>query len=112
MGRYHDPENYKIVLVDQRGCGKSTPFASVEENTTWLLVEDYEKIRKKLGIDKWQVCGGSWGTTLGLAYAMSYPERTTELVLRGIFLCCEAEFTWFYEGQGKQILDSLAAFHK
>jgi proline iminopeptidase len=71
MARFFDPKYYRIILVDQRGCGKSTPFAELKENTTYDLVEDFEKIRKKLGIDKWQVFGGSWGSTLSLAYAVS-----------------------------------------
>ena len=85
MRRYHDPSAYRIVLFDQRGCGRSTPHASLEENTTWHLVDDIERLREHLGIESWQVFGGSWGSTLALAYAETYPERVTELVLRGIF---------------------------
>ena len=85
MRRYHDPRAYRIVLFDQRGCGRSTPHASLEENTTWHLVDDIERLREHLGIERWQVFGGSWGSTLALAYAETYPERVTELVLRGIF---------------------------
>ncbi len=85
MRRYHDPRSYRIVLFDQRGCGRSTPHASLEENTTWDLVDDIERLREHLGIERWQVFGGSWGSTLGIAYAETYPERVTELVLRGIF---------------------------
>lgn len=85
MRRYHDPRAYRIVLFDQRGCGRSTPHASLEENTTWHLVDDIERLRAHLGIERWQMFGGSWGSTLALAYAETYPERVTELVLRGIF---------------------------
>jgi proline iminopeptidase len=98
MRRYHDPARYRIVLFDQRGCGRSTPYASLEENTTWDLVADMERLRKRLGIEAWQLCGGSWGSTLSLAYAEAYPERVTELVLRGIFLLRKAELDWFYQG--------------
>jgi proline iminopeptidase len=98
MARFFDPKVYRIVLVDQRGCGNSTPFANLEDNNTWELVKDFEKVREKLGIDKWQVFGGSWGSTLGLTYAMMHPERTTELVLRGIFMLRKKELDWFYEG--------------
>ncbi len=95
--RYFDPSAYRIVLLDQRGCGKSTPFASLEHNTTWDLVEDLETVRVHLGIDRWQVFGGSWGSTLSLAYAQTHPERVTELVLRGIFLIRREEIAWFYQ---------------
>jgi proline iminopeptidase len=95
--RYFDPAVYRIVLFDQRGCGRSTPFASLEENTTWHLVSDIEALRKELGIDKWQVFGGSWGSTLALAYAETHPERVSELVLRGIFLLRKEEIQWFYQ---------------
>src|SRR5437588_12343637 len=95
--RYHDPSAYRIVLFDQRGSGQSTPHASLEENTTWDLVSDIEKLREHLGIEKWQVFGGSWGSTLSLAYAEKHPDRATELVLRGIFLCRPQEIKWFYQ---------------
>ena len=95
--RYFDPETYRIVLMDQRGCGRSTPFASLEDNSTWHLVEDIETLRKHLGIDKWQVFGGSWGSTLALAYAETHPSHVTELVLRGIFLLRKEEIRWFYQ---------------
>lgn len=95
--RYFDPRVYRIVLFDQRGSGKSTPHASIEENTTWDLVADIERLREKLGIERWQVFGGSWGSTLALAYAETHPERVTELVLRGIFLCRPKEISWFYQ---------------
>ncbi|MEI6835107.1 MAG: alpha/beta fold hydrolase, partial [bacterium] len=84
--RFFNPAHYRIVLFDQRGCGKSSPHASIENNTTWHLVADMEKLRTKLGIKKWQVFGGSWGSTLALAYAIKYPDKVSELVLRGIFL--------------------------
>ncbi len=97
MRRYHDPRRYRIVLFDQRGCGRSTPHASLEENTTWDLVDDIERLRAHLGIERWQVFGGSWGSTLGIAYAETYPERVTELVLRGIFTLRRSELEWFYQ---------------
>ena len=95
--RYFDPKAYRIVLFDQRGCGRSTPFASLEDNTTWDLVADIEKLRTHLEIERWQVFGGSWGSTLALAYAETHPERVTELVLRGIFLLRREEIRWFYQ---------------
>jgi len=95
--RYFDPEAYRIILFDQRGCGKSTPYACLEENTTWDLVADMEKLREHLGIEQWLVFGGSWGSTLALAYAETHPERVTELVLRGIFLIRKQEIDWFYQ---------------
>jgi len=95
--RYFDPAAYRIVLLDQRGCGQSTPFASLEANTTWDLVSDVEKVRVELGIDTWMVFGGSWGSTLALAYAETHPARVTELVLRGIFLLRKEEIRWFYQ---------------
>jgi proline iminopeptidase len=96
--RLFDPEAYRIVLFDQRGCGSSTPHASLEANTTWHLVADIERIREHLGIDRWQVFGGSWGSTLALAYAETHPDRVTELVLRGIFLLRRKELDWYYGG--------------
>ncbi len=95
--RFFDPAAYRIVLFDQRGCGKSTPFASLENNTTWDLVADIEALRTHLAIEKWQVFGGSWGSTLALAYAQTHPDRVTELVLRGIFLMRKQEIDWFYQ---------------
>ena len=95
--RQFDPQAYNILVFDQRGCGRSTPFASLEANTTWHLVEDIEKLRVEVAqVDKWQVFGGSWGSTLSLAYAQKYPERVTELVLRGIFLFQQTELDWLY----------------
>ena len=95
--RFFDPKRYRIVLFDQRGCGKSRPTASLEDNTTWHLVADIESLREKLGIERWQVFGGSWGSTLALAYAQKHPQRCTELVLRGIFLLRRSELEWFYQ---------------
>ncbi len=95
--RYHDPSKYRIIVFDQRGCGQSTPYASLQDNTTWHLVSDMEAIREHLGIEKWQVFGGSWGSTLGLAYAQTHPHRVTELVLRGIFMLRRSELIWFYQ---------------
>jgi proline iminopeptidase len=101
--RFFDPAFYRIVLFDQRGAGKSTPYASLEENTTWDLVEDIEKIRKNLGIDRWIVFGGSWGSTLALSYAITYPAQVIGLILRGIFLCRKSEIDWFYQGGASNI---------
>ena len=95
--RFFNPAKYRIINFDQRGCGKSTPYASLEENTTWRLVEDIEKIREHLHIDRWQVFGGSWGSTLALAYSEAHPERVTEIILRGIFLLRKEEIDWFYQ---------------
>ena len=95
--QFFDPAQYRIVLFDQRGCGKSTPFAELKENTTWDLVADMEVIREHLKIDAWVVFGGSWGSTLGLAYAETHPTRTKALVLRGIFLLRKIEIDWFYQ---------------
>jgi len=97
MRRYFDPAKFRIVLFDQRGCGRSTPYAELRENTTWVLVADMEKLRQQLGIDRWLVFGGSWGSTLALAYAQSHPESVTELVLRGIFTLRREELFWFYQ---------------
>jgi proline iminopeptidase len=103
--RQFNPEKYKILVFDQRGCGKSTPYASLENNTTWDLVEDIERLRTQVSkVDKWQVFGGSWGSTLALAYAETHPERVTELVLRGIFLFDQYEIDWMYkEGGASQV---------
>jgi proline iminopeptidase len=95
--RYFDPNLYRIVTFDQRGCGRSTPHASLENNTTQALIADMEQIREQLGIDKWVLFGGSWGSTLALAYAQAHPERVQGLILRGIFLCRPQEFDWFYQ---------------
>ena len=104
MARYFDPKAYRIVLVDQRGCGKSTPNAELRENTTYDSVRDFEKLREKLGIGQWQVFGGSWGSTLALAYSIEHPHRVSELVLRGVFLLREKEIRWFYQGPGAGFL--------
>jgi proline iminopeptidase len=101
--RYFDPETYRIILFDQRGCGRSTPYAEVRENGTWDLVADIERIRAELGIDRWMVFGGSWGATLGLAYAETHPERVTELILRGIFLLRQREVDWLYQEGASRI---------
>jgi proline iminopeptidase len=100
MRCFFDPKRYRIVLFDQRGCGKSRPHASLVDNTTWHLVEDMEKLRQHLDIERWLVFGGSWGSTLALAYAETHPERVTELVLRGIFLLRRWEIEWFYQNPG------------
>ena len=96
--RVFDPQKYRIILFDQRGCGKSTPTASLEHNTTWDLVADMEKLRKHLSIERWQVCGGSWGSTLSLAYAQTHPTKVSELILRGIFTLRKTELDWYYLG--------------
>ena len=98
MRRFHDPEAYRIILFDQRGSGRSTPHADLTDNTTWDLVADIEKLRAHLGIERWQVFGGSWGSTLALAYAQTHPQRVTELLLRGIFMLRRWELEWFYQG--------------
>lgn len=95
--RFFDPDRYRVILFDQRGAGKSTPHADLTDNTTWDLVEDMEKIRQELEVDKWMLFGGSWGSTLALAYAEKYPERVSAMVLRGIFLCRPHEVKWFYQ---------------
>ena len=129
MRRFFHPERYRVVLFDQRGCGKSTPAAALDENTTWDLVADIEKLRAHLGIERWMVFGGSWGSTLALAYAQKHPDRVTELVLRGIFLLRRQEIEWFYQRGASALYpdaweafrdhippaeraDMLAAYHK
>lgn len=96
--RYFDPEQYRIILFDQRGCGKSRPHACLEDNTTQELIADLEKIREFLGVDRWVVFGGSWGSTLALAYAQAHPQQVLGLVLRGMFLCRKQDIDWFYQG--------------
>lgn len=96
MRRFFDPDKFRIILFDQRGCGRSKPHASLDNNTTWDLVDDIETIRAELGIDNWVVFGGSWGSTLALAYAQAHPDRALALVLRGVFLGSKAEMDWFY----------------
>ncbi len=127
--RYFDPAKWRVILFDQRGAGKSAPRASLEENTTWDLVADMEKIRAHLGIEKWHVFGGSWGSTLSLAYAQTHPERVRGMVVRGIFLVRQSEIDWFYQQGASDIYpdawedfvrpipenerhDFLAAYHK
>lgn len=109
--RFFDPEAYRIILFDQRGCGKSTPHiadgADLSVNTTDHLISDMEKLREEFSIDRWQVFGGSWGSTLGLAYAQRHPERVTELVLRGIFLLRRSEIDWYYNGGAANIYPDL-----
>jgi proline iminopeptidase len=95
--RYFEPKTYRIVLFDQRGAGRSKPSACLENNNTWSLVDDMESIRKHLQIEKWILFGGSWGSTLSLSYAITHPDRTAALVLRGIFLLRDSEIKWFYE---------------
>lgn len=95
--RFFDPSRYRIILFDQRGCGRSTPHASLEQNTTWDLVADIERLRAHLGVDRWLVFGGSWGSTLALAYAQAHPGAVLGLMLRGIFLCRPQEIQWFYQ---------------
>ena len=95
--RFFNPERYRIILFDQRGCGRSVPHADLVAKTTWDLVADIEQIRQHLGVERWLVFGGSWGSTLALAYAESYPHRVAGLVLRGIFLCRPQEIHWFYQ---------------
>jgi proline iminopeptidase len=101
--RYFDPEKYRIILTDQRGCGKSTPHASLEKNTTPHLVSDLEKLRAHLSIERWTLFGGSWGSTLALAYAISHPDRIERLILRGIFLGTQQEFDWLYQHGASEI---------
>ncbi len=127
--QFFDPRHYRIVVFDQRGCGRSRPSASLIENTTWHLVADIERLRRHLGIERWLVFGGSWGSTLALAYAEANPERVSELVLRGIFLLRYAEIRWFYQHGASDIFpdaweayrdaipaderdDFLSAYHK
>jgi proline iminopeptidase len=113
LRRFHNPRAYRIILFDQRGCGKSTPFGELRENTTWDLVADIEALREMLGIERWQVLGGSWGSTLAMAYAEAYPERVTELILRSVFLLRRAELKWFYqEGASWIFPDAFEAYLK
>lgn len=129
MRRYFDPQKWRIILFDQRGCGRSRPHASVSENTTWHLVADIERIRDAMDVEEWAVFGGSWGATLGLAYSVSHPERVTYLALRGVFLMMQRELDWFYGGGAGQFWpetwsrfvalvpeeergDIIAAFHR
>jgi len=101
--RFFDPRRYRIVVFDQRGCGRSRPHASLVDNTTWHLVADMEQLRTHLGIERWLVFGGSWGSTLALAYAQTHPKRVTEIVLRGIFMLRKWEIDWFYQSGASAI---------
>ncbi len=129
MRRFFDPQRYRVVMMDQRGCGRSMPHAELRENTTWDLVADIERVRETFGIGKWLVFGGSWGSTLALAYAAKHPERVAGLVLRGIFLLRKSEIDWFYQEGASHVYpdafdryvsvipveergDLLQAFHK
>jgi proline iminopeptidase len=98
MRRYFNPEKYRVILFDQRGCGRSRPYATVRDNTTWHLVADIERIRSELEIDSWMAFGGSWGATLALIYAQTHPDRVRHLILRGVFLMTQSELDWFYGG--------------
>lgn len=111
--RYFNPEKWRIILFDQRGCGQSKPFAELKENTTWDLVSDIEKLRNHLSIARWSVFGGSWGSTLALAYAIKHPDSIAELFLRGIFLLRKKEIDWFYqEGCSKIYPDAWEEYVK
>jgi len=112
MRRYFDPDMYRIILFDQRGCGRSRPHASVEANTTWHLVADIEQIRTTLAIDRWIVFGGSWGATLALIYAQAHPAQVAALVLRGVFLMTKPELDWFYGGGAGRFWPDLWARFK
>jgi len=129
LRRFHNPRSYRIILFDQRGCGKSTPFGELRDNTTWDLVADMERLRELLGIKRWQVLGGSWGSTLALAYAEMHPQRVSELILRSVFLLRQSELRWFYQEGASWIFpdaweayaapipemeqhDMIAAYHK
>ncbi len=109
--RYFDPARYDVLLFDQRGCGGSTPHAGLEANTTWHLVADIERLRALCGVEKWVVFGGSWGSTLALAYAQTHPDRVSALILRGIYTVTKAELAWFYQqGVSQMFPDKWAAF--
>lgn len=101
--RYFDPAHYRIILFDQRGCGKSTPHADLRQNTTWDLVSDIERLREHLGVKSWILFGGSWGSTLSLLYAETHPDRVRGLILRGIFLCRKKEIDWFYQSGASKL---------
>lgn len=111
MRRFFDAKRYRMIMMDQRGCGRSTPHAELNENTTWDLVADIERVRERAGVDKWVVFGGSWGSTLALAYAAKHPERVAGLVLRGIFLLRKSEIDWFYQDGASHIFpDAFARY--
>lgn len=103
MRRFFDPARWRVILFDQRGCGQSRPNAVLEDNDTWKLIEDIERLRERCGVDKWAVFGGSWGSTLALAYAITHPERVESLILRGIFLLTQKELSWFYQDGASMI---------
>ena len=105
--RLFDPSRYQVLLFDQRGCGRSTPNATLDANTTWHLVDDIERLRALAGVDRWQVFGGSWGSTLALAYAETHPERVSELVLRGIFTVRPEEIAWYYQSGASWLFPDL-----
>jgi proline iminopeptidase len=109
--RLFDPSRYDVLLVDQRGCGQSRPHACIEANTTWHLVADIERLREQVGVEKWLVFGGSWGSTLALAYAQTHPERVSELILRGVYTLTRAEIDWYYQfGVSEMFPDKWALF--
>ena len=111
--RFFNPKKYRIILFDQRGCGKSKPHTCLKDNTTWHLIEDIESIREELNIQKWLVFGGSWGSTLAIAYAQKYPKHVSEMVLRGIFMLREKELQWFYQyGASEMNPDAWQGFLK
>jgi proline iminopeptidase len=111
MRRFFDPARWRIALFDQRGCGRSQPNASLDQNTTWTLIEDIERLRTRLGIESWTVFGGSWGSTLALAYAIKHPNRVDGLILRGVFLLTRRELNWFYQDGANMLFpDAWARF--
>ena len=113
MRRFFDPSRWRMVLFDQRGCGRSRPNASLDNNTTWDLIKDIERLRERLGVERWTVFGGSWGSTLALAYAITHPERVQALILRGVFLLTERELRWFYQdGASMMFPDAWERFLK
>lgn len=105
--RFFDPQKYRIILFDQRGCGKSLPFSSLEHNTTWDLVRDIELLREHVKVENWLVFGGSWGSTLGLCYAIKHPEKVNGLILRGIYLCRSKEIQWYYQSGAHRIFPDM-----
>ena len=109
MRRYFDPSRWHMVLFDQRGCGRSTPTASLEHNTTWTLIEDIERLRIAAGFEKWTVFGGSWGSTLALAYAIAHPDRVEALILRGVFTGSKRELNWFYQDGASMLFPDVWA---
>ena len=111
LRQQHDPKRYRIILFDQRGAGKSTPHGSLDQNTTWDLVSDIEKLRRHLGIERWQVAGASWGSTLALAYGISHPDHVTEMIVRGVFTLRRLELEWFYQwGAGMIFPEEFARY--